>query len=95
MWNISTVIVLHGTAFLPFKYMVLCHYRIMDSRIIMTFSTIAAVVLLFASGSILADQQAGAIYGHYHEHYGGYIYGHYHHYHGYYYGHYHHYHGHY
>jgi hypothetical protein len=56
---------------------------------------IAAIALLFASGPILADQQAHAIYEHYHGHYDGYTYGHYHHYHGYYYGHYHHYHGHY
>jgi hypothetical protein len=78
----------------------------MNSKIIMPFSTmaIAAVVLLFASGPIVADHHALAVvyhYGHYgHYHYHGHYHGHYGHYHGHY-GHYHghyghyHYHGHY
>ena len=97
MCGILTAIILHGTAFLSFKYHGSMSLQNMNSRIIMPLSTmaIAAVVLLFATGPTFADQQAHGIFEHYHEHYDGYIYGHYHHYHGYYYGHYHHYHGHY
>ena len=79
----------------------LSSYRIMISKTNISLSTvaIAVVVLLFASGPIVQNQQAFAanLYGsglvRYHGGYGyhGYYHGHYH---GYYHGHYRHYHGH-
>lgn len=67
----------------------------MNSKTSIALSTvaIAAIVLLFASGPIVADHQASAaaiVYGH-HGHYGHY----YRHYHGHYHGHYYRHHGHY
>jgi len=70
----------------------------MNSKIIMPFNiiAIAAVVLLFGSGSIVAGHQALAVVvvgphgGIYHGH--PYYHGHYYHYHPYYHGHYYHYH---